>query len=103
MRNMDNKSILVMDTPENCESCACAQIAFDSELFREGELYCLMKLKSVEENMYENRPDWCPLKPVPNKKEVIEIPRIPSTLDFRRRGFQDGWNACIDEIIGGDE
>ena len=92
---MADKSILVIKTPENCESCACAQIAFDSELFREGELYCLMELKSVEEFMHENRPDWCPLKPMPEKKGFWE--------EEYGGKFSEGWNACIDEITGGDE
>ena len=103
---MNKKALLIMDMPENCLDCN-----FCFELDEGIEAYCSMTddldnsdlCRDLPNGYCESRPDWCPLKPLPDKKEVIEIPRIPSMLDFRRRGFQDGWNACIDEITGGDE
>lgn len=99
---MSDKALLVMDMPESCDTCVFSSVAYDSELFDEGECYCIIKMKS--DGIVERcKPDWCPLKPVPEKKEALEVPKIPSLIDFRRKGFQDGWNACIDEIAGGAE
>lgn len=38
-------------------------------------------------------PDWCPLKPVPEKKKIDE---------YFYPNFDYAWNACIDEILKGD-
>ena len=44
-------------------------------------------------------PDWCPLKPLPEKKEyIVPIDNVESQKDI----IAVGWNACIDEITGGE-
>ena len=96
---MSGKSLFMMDTPGSCMGCnflVCdGDTNIDSCMARETAM-------SVDLEKYD-KPDWCPLKPVPEKKEALEVPKIPSLIDFRRKGFQDGWNACIDEIAGGAE
>lgn len=97
---MSDKALFVIDMPENCDTCIFSSIAYDSELFEEGECYCILKMKS--DGIVEgSKPDWCPLKPMPEKKNVIRTARLLS--DFERRGYQNGWNACIDKITGGAE
>ena len=54
-------------------------------------------------NSWDELMKGCPLKPLPEKKEVMGLPRIPSMGDFEKRGFQKGWNACIDAIVGGED
>ena len=49
----------------------------------------------VDSETYE-RPDWCPLRELPEKMEVCgKYPQpgkpIPS--------YRFGWNACLDEIL----
>lgn len=43
-----------------------------------------------------HRPSWCPLKPLPEK----------NTWDITKNGhvteYAEGWNACLDEIMGED-
>lgn len=40
-------------------------------------------------------PDWCPLKPLPERKEYIApIDNVESQKDI----IAVGWNACIDAI-----
>ena len=39
-----------------------------------------------------DKPEWCPLKPVPKKKLVVL-----DALD----SFGNGWNDCIDKILEG--
>ena len=103
---MSNKALFVMDMPECCVDCI-----FCFEIDEGTEACCTItreqddddKYMEIKEDYCQCKPDWCPLKPVPEKKEALEVPKIPSLIDFRRKGFQDGWNACIDEIAGGAE
>lgn len=101
---MSNKALLVMDMPESCVDC---QFCYE---YHEGiEACCTVTREPSNDDMYriikedycQVKPGWCPLKPVPEKKEALEVPKIPSLIDFRRKGFQDGWNACIDKILEG--
>ena len=73
-----SKSILVIDTPNNCAEC---KLMFLQGI---GESIC----NAVD---WSRRPSWCPLKPLPQKVE----------MDFNEyyEGMADGWNACIDEIV----
>lgn len=90
---MSDKALFVMDMPDSCDTCILSSVAYDSELFEEGECYCILKMKS--DGIAEGcKPDWCQLKPVPEKKPVV-LDRLDS--------FGNGWNACIDKITGGAE
>lgn len=46
------------------------------------------------------RPDWCPLKKVPEKLNEWD----PELIEHQRLslGKHIGWNMCIDEILGKD-
>ena len=57
-----SKAILVMDMPESCSDCPCCYIPRCEVLEK--------SLKTSEPSeIYECKPDWCPLKPVPEKKQ----------------------------------
>ena len=90
-----NKSVLLIDTPENCLDCqfcyeldegveACCSISDDDKDAS------LMKKIDCEYGYCQGKPDWCPLKPLPNKKNWGEI----------FNGNVKGWNDCLKEIIG---
>lgn len=84
-----SKSVLVIDTPENCYSC------YLRKLIRNWS-YCAVKSERIKNAMV--KPNWCPLKPLPEKKEyIVPIDNIESQKDI----IAVGWNACIDEITGG--
>lgn len=91
------KSILIMETPKACLDCrfvseinygtviACCEIMNepqDERLQRTIEVYYL-----------KEKPNWCPLVEMPNKREQHIFPR--NSFD----GFDNGWNTCIDEIL----
>lgn len=68
-----SKAILVIDMPTDCEDCP---------LFKDGETHmqeCKASRKGTEWDYYKVRPNWCPLKPMPEK--VI------------------GYKDCINEIV----
>ena len=91
-----SKSVLVIDTPENCLDCqfcyeldegveACCSISDDDEDAS------LMKKIDCEHGYCQGKPDWCLLKPLPEKRLWGEY----------YNGNVKGWNDCLKEIIGG--
>lgn len=83
-----SKSVLVIDTPENCDSC---------NFF--GELhplkFCCANRRYIEDS--NKKSSWCPLKPLPEKKEyIVPIDNVESQKDI----IAVGWNACVNEITG---
>lgn len=91
-----SKAILVMDMPKSCPKCD----------FVYREMCCcglfLIQTAAIEsvEGYANCRPTWCPLREVPQKKE--EHPK--EYYEFGNLGvaFVNGYNACINEIIGKD-
>lgn len=89
------KAMLIMDMPSSCEECD-----FFKEL-RWNRHYCTQKnCKEIEGYVSDFRyekPYWCPLREVPQKKEFSDI----ETAFDRVKTL--GYNACIDEIFGGND
>lgn len=80
-----SKSVLVIDTPENCGKCK----------FISGFWCRAMYGRRVPNN--DVIPNWCPLKPLPEKKEyIVPIDNVESQKDI----IAVGWNACVNEITG---
>ena len=89
------KAILVMDMPSDCNDCLLCRYAHNMEPFDEDEAYCEKLFKSVKEEISkETKPDWCPLKPMPEKPDYPPI---------NENSYVAGHNACIDEILGDKE
>lgn len=88
-----SKSVLVIDTPKSCENCYMLSHNYCN-------FQCLITGELIEKST--NKPDWCPLKPLPEKMKVTGLyngeyfkagGKLPS--------YKIGWNDCIDEITGG--
>ncbi|MEI3419220.1 MAG: hypothetical protein V8Q86_12150 [Blautia sp.] len=92
-----SKSVLVMDTPERgCISCSIGQNDSNCRITR---IYCPIAEETAFDEEAETIPDWCPLKSLPDKKEyIVPIDNVESQKDI----IAVGWNACIDEITGGE-
>ena len=79
-----SKAILVMDMPKHCLECPMRNDYDD----------CVVQ--SEEQNdkgcTWELLRKTCPLREVPEKQEDL-----PTNI------YRDGWNACIDRILGGSE
>jgi hypothetical protein len=94
-----SKSVLVIDTPEKgCISCI---IGRDRSNSLETCIFCPVTGKCVLDKEAEVIPDWCPLKPLPEKMKVTGI---YNGEYFKAKGkppsYKIGWNKCIDEITG---
>lgn len=86
-----SKSVLVMDTPENCGKCKFI-----------SEFWCrAMDGRRVPNN--DVIPNWCPLKPLPDKMKLTGVyGREYFQSNGKMPSYKIGWNDCIDEIKGGE-
>lgn len=81
-----SKAILVMDMPESCSKC---MFLYEFGGIKNCKLMNVMyggASRLSQNNFTKRRHDKCPLRPVPEKMNCIP------------GAFEDGWNACIDEI-----
>ena len=86
-----SKAMLIMDMPKSCAEC---------QFFARFDLVknCSLNGKPVEyPNHKKSRQDWCPLQEVLGKACKSCYP------DDYDEGYVDGYNACIDEILGGGD
>lgn len=83
------KAVLVMETLECCEEYK----------FLDNKQECILQdeVDNLLSDTFEELKESCPLKPMPEKK--YWKPSSGITLQM----YGTGWNACIDEIIGGEE
>lgn len=79
-----SKSVLVIDTPKYCAVC----------VLRSGVLHPFCRVNNRDITDLSIRPDWCPLKPLPEKFGGEKNRKLG---DFEPL-FKIGWNACIDAI-----
>lgn len=84
------KAILVIDMPKNCGECDLF-VCYRQYAGDKGDCFCG---KTKQDTPSKGRPEWCPLKPMPEKREQHSFPK----------GYDEGWdngfNACIDAICG---
>ncbi len=78
----DSVESMEQHIPEKCDSCILHGTVVGMQI-------CNVEIKRVKNK--DIRPDWCPLKEVPEKANH------PDYCDNGR--FDKGWNACIDEIL----
>ena len=81
------KAILVLEMPSKCEECNFHQY---------GICHAVRKCITGTPKELKSKPDWCPLKPIPSKKDK-------PTKSESVACFNVGYNACIDEILGDKE
>lgn len=87
-----SKSILVIDTPNNCGECKiCA--SWQECAFSTREYWC-----AASDSGYVNpdmKPNWCPLKPIPEKYKIGNV-----VENYYDNDYAYGYNACINKILG---
>lgn len=88
---MSEKSVLIINTPSDCKECDC-------HLW----LVCVPKDEDIEpdENGRYSIPDWCPLRPLPERKDEGSVLK---PLPFEVYMYRYGFNECLDEIVGETE
>lgn len=86
-----NKAVLVIDMPEDFTECNfCVELSAHDRCVAAGKrIFTITK------------PDWCPLKPLPEKYDIEAEKNKPHDRDYDWE-FESGYNVCIDEILRGD-
>ena len=77
-----------MKTPEKCLDCNLCVLDMD------GSISCYYNKREICSNVGENnsRPNWCPLKSLPEEYHEDHYP------DEWEGGYADGRNDCLREI-----
>ena len=85
------KAVLVMDMPGSCFGCNFCHINSSG-----GEDRCqaFEVSRAVNSETYE-KPDWCPLRDLPEKITVLKS----CYEDLGTSILRVGWNSCLYEIL----
>ena len=89
------KAMLIMDMPSSCNVCRYCTV-----YVRKRSLISVCKLRPfsiIDKEKINERQEWCPLREVPQKEYLLNYP------EYRENDYAQGYNACIDEILGGGE
>lgn len=92
-----SKAVLIMDMPESCFGCNFLYCNADAGI---DSCQAMEVARTVDSETYE-KPDWCPLRELPEKKEEFEQREcIGSTKGTWEVPLIEnkGWNACLDAI-----
>lgn len=82
------KSILVIDTPEKCNKCPMFTINSGTlDTFCVGFVGIRKQIGNYTPKGIQ-KPSWCPLRDIPERYGTVSM------------GFERGYNACIEAIIG---
>ena len=92
-----SKAVLVMDMPERCDKC----LLLLKIPQKDGLALCLARPTNGQEEYNPKRekswrPDWCPLRELPERKEELAIEQYE--FGGLGKAFVSGWNACLDAI-----
>lgn len=83
------KAILIFDMPMNCYECELNNYHF-----------CDVTGDCIEEYRdTEYRPDFCPLRELPEKYNLEAAYKRKHDYDWTGE-YEEGYNACIDELLG---
>ena len=91
-----SKAMLIMDMPKCCAEC---QLCLASKESHTGQLCwkcAVYPTVMIPKRKANNRQEYCPLQELPKKKEE-------ECYTVKKLYRVQGYNACIDEILGGAE
>lgn len=84
-----SKAVLVMNMPECCADCPCSFFERDNPILN---LICGV----TQEDAYNvGKPDWCPLRELPEKIPESKSGYEKVTTSVKRIG----WNNCLDTML----
>ena len=87
------KAVLIMDEmPECCADCSCGYFERGA---RKLNLICGA---TGEDANNVGKPDWCPLRELPERKETLCTQKW-YTNGYWSDEMKAGWNGCLDEIL----
>lgn len=91
-----SKAVLVMDMPKSCFSCNMCNSNDECILQDEDANF-------KASDSWEELRKGCPLRELPEKAEVSDCGELCDADDWYDSGYADGYNACIGELLKGEE
>ena len=89
--------VLVLDMPKTCAGCVYSQGYFCSANIDIHSLAVHPTRTIIPPVLFDiGRPDWCPIRAVPNTQDICSNPLSNTELSYRL-----GWNTCRDAILYG--
>lgn len=84
------QGILIVHMPKRCADCKL-NCSIGGE-----QPFCYVNLENVtDDEYYHQKPEWCPLSPVPKRKNLSSsLPEYDNDTHY-----EQGYNACIDDIL----
>ena len=85
-----SKAVLIMDMPDSCMGCNF--LYCDAE--NNTESCQAIEKERIVDLEKEDKPDWCPLRPMPEKvtEDGLEC--------YGELKYMQGWNDCRNVIMG---
>lgn len=83
-----SEKVLIIDNPDGCIDCVAGRWNTQKD-------YAICKAEGKINSEKYKKPSWCPLRPLPERKEEAKEPLAT------RYYMAEGWNDCLDEITGG--
>ncbi len=91
-----SKGYILVDMPEKCSQCNF----WFGKATVPVEYRCMAKQRQLEN--LTGKPDWCPIRGLPEKKEPTQFPISP-LLPWQYTEYDKGWNDCIEKMEEIDE
>lgn len=85
-----SKGYILVDMPKSCRDC---------EFFG---FVCRITNEKCKYYNEDGKPDWCPIRELPEKKEPTQFPISP-LLPWQYTEYDKGWNDCIEKMEEIDE
>lgn len=91
------KGFILVDMPKTCLDCR-----FCIEMHEGIEAYCALKnnsynhdeFKEIDVSYTQEKPDWCPIRVLPERKKPIVF-RLSPLIKEQYSEFDRGWNSCL--------
>lgn len=90
-----SKAFIILDMPNNCIDCPCHFAGMSTVVCE------VNKKKLLTDDIETYKPDWCPLRELPEKigiEEAVKMTRNGCISDVI-----NSYNSCIDELLKGEE
>ena len=92
------KGFILVDMPKTCLDCR-----FCIEVHEGIEAYCALKnnsynhdeFKEIDVSYPQEKPDWCPIRVLPERKKPIAL-RVSPLIKEQYSEFDSGYNACLE-------
>lgn len=89
------KGYILMDMPDKCKVCRFYYPARDMHTGEYTSGCRIIPTMMIREP--ENKPDWCPIREMPERKRPNEFTVSP-IIEKQYSEFDRGYNACLDYL-----